>query len=61
MAEKSMNLPVPLGIRNGPTKLMSELGFSKDYKWEAGFHSDISYLPDEIKNEKFYFPSKDQK
>ncbi len=61
MAEKSMNLPVPLGIRNAPTKLMSELGFGKDYKWEAGFHGDISYLPDEIKNEKFYFPPKDQK
>lgn len=53
-AHNSMGLPVPIEIRNAPTKLMKELGFGKDQKWEAGFHLDVSYLPKELKNQKFY-------
>ena len=44
-ASKSMNLPVPIEIRNAPTKLMKDLGFGKGYKWEAGFKQNASYLP----------------
>lgn len=55
-AHNSMNLPVPIEIRNAPTKLMKDLGFGKGYKWEAGFHQPTSYLPEEIKNQKFYKP-----
>ena len=58
-AQKSMNLPVPLEIRNPSTKLMEDLGFGKDYKWEAGFHHKVSYLPKELKNTKFYTKSKE--
>ena len=53
MADKTMGLPVPIWLRNAPTKLMKELGFGKGQKWEAGFHLDKNYLPDEIKDEKF--------
>lgn len=53
-AHNSMNLPVPIEIRNAPTKLMKDLGFGKGYKWEAGYHQPTSYLPKELKNQKFY-------
>lgn len=53
MADRTMGLPVPIWLRNAPTKLMKELGFGKGQKWEAGFHLDKNYLPDEIKDEKF--------
>ena len=58
LAKNTRNLPIPLGIRNAPTKLMKDLGYAKGYKWEAGFHHDVSYLPDEIKDQKIYFPTK---
>jgi len=59
LAQKSMNLPVPLKIRNASTSLMGDLGYGKDpdgntYKWEAGFHQKGSYLPDEIKDQKIF-------
>lgn len=57
-AEKSMNLPIPLSIRNAPTKLMKELGYGKDYKWEAGFHQKGSYLPKDLGEQHFYVPPK---
>lgn len=52
LATKTMGLPVPLWLRNAPTKLMQELGFGKGQKWEAGFHLNKNYLPDEIKDQK---------
>ena len=52
-ADRTMGLPVPIWLRNAPTKLMKDLGFGEGQKWEAGFHLDKNYLPDEIKNEKF--------
>ena len=55
-AHNSMNLPVPIEIRNAPTKLMKDLGFGKGYKWEAGYHQPTSYLPKELGNVKFYKP-----
>ena len=48
IAHNSMNLPVPIWLRNAPTKLMKDLDFGKGQKWEAGFHLDKSYLPDDI-------------
>lgn len=53
-AHRSMGLPVPIWLRNAPTKLMKDLEFGKGQKWEAGFHMDRNYLPDEIKDEKFF-------
>ncbi|MBR3319365.1 replication-associated recombination protein A [Candidatus Saccharibacteria bacterium] len=54
LARKSMGLPVPIWLRNAPTKLMKELEFGKGQKWESGFHLDKNYLPDEIMNEKIF-------
>ncbi len=54
LAKRTMNEPVPIHLRNAPTKLMKDLGFGKGQKWEAGFHLDKSYLPDSIKNEKIF-------
>lgn len=44
------NLPIPLNIRNAPTKLMKKLGYGKDYE----MYSKESYLPDQLKNKKYY-------
>ena len=54
LARKSPNEPVPVWLRNAPTKLMKDLGFGKGQKWEAGFHLDKNYLPDSIKDEKIF-------
>lgn len=42
------DLPVPLHLRNAPTKLMKDLGYQKDYQWEAGFKHQKGFLPPEI-------------
>jgi len=54
LANKSMGEPVPVWLRNAPTKLMKDLGFGQGQKWEAGFHLDKNYLPDSIKSEKIF-------
>lgn len=54
LAAKTMGCPVPTWLRNAPTKLMKELGFGEGQKWEAGFHLDKSYLPDEIQDQKIF-------
>lgn len=52
--KKHGNLPVPLHIRNAPTKLMKELGYGKGY--EA--YTEESLLPEKLKNKKYYRPKK---
>jgi putative ATPase len=47
------NLPVPIHLRNAPTKLMKELGYGKGQKWEAGFRHEKGYLPDKLKDKKY--------
>lgn len=42
--------PVPLHLRNAPTKLMKDLGYQEGTKWETGFKHPKGFLPDEIKN-----------
>ena len=51
LARKTPGEPVPVWLRNAPTKLMKDLGYGKGQKWEAGFHLDKNYLPDSIKHE----------
>ena len=58
LARKAPNEPVPIWLRNAPTKLMKDLGYGKGHKWESGFHLDKNYLPDSIKNEKIYHNTK---
>jgi putative ATPase len=40
--------PVPIHVRNAPTKLMKDLGFGEGQKWVAGFKHTKPYLPDEV-------------
>jgi putative ATPase len=47
-ARQHSDLPVPLHLRNAPTKLMKELGYQKGYKWQADFKHDQGFLPAEI-------------
>ena len=54
LARKAPNEPVPVWLRNAPTKLMKDLGYGKGQKWEAGFHLDKNYLPDSIKDVKIW-------
>jgi putative ATPase len=51
--------PVPMVIRNAPTKLMKDLGYGKDYKYPHDHpdnFADQKYLPDELKGKRFYHP-----
>lgn len=54
LARKTRGEPVPTWLRNAPTKLMKDLGYGRGQKWEAGFHLDKNYLPDNIKDEKIW-------
>lgn len=59
MAHEKGNLSVPLHLRNAPTKLMKDLGYSQDYKYAHSYEgnfTDLEFLPDEIKGTKFYDP-----
>jgi putative ATPase len=53
------DLPIPLHIRNAPTKLMKDLNYGKDYKYAHEFDGsfvDSEFLPEKIKGTKFYEP-----
>src|SRR5258705_4271019 len=55
------DLPVPLHIRNAPTRLMKNLGYGKDYEYSHSYEGNFSpqeYLPKEISGKKFYDPGK---
>ena len=48
LAQKYPDSPVPLHVRNAPTKLMKDLGYGKDYKWKANFKHSEGFLPKDI-------------
>jgi len=53
------NMPVPLHLRNAPTKLMKDLNYGKDYKYAHSYQQNFTeqeFLPEEISNTKFYNP-----
>jgi len=55
------DLPVPLAIRNAPTKLMKNLDYGKNYQYAHSFENNFAnmeFLPDEIKNTLLYNPGK---
>lgn len=63
VVEQSGDLPVPLHIRNAPTKLMKQLGYGKDYKYAHSYQGNFAeqdFLPDKIKTTRFYFPQNNQ-
>lgn len=47
-AKQYDNLPVPLHVRNAPTKLMKDLGYGRNYKWQADFKHEKGFLPDKL-------------
>ncbi len=52
--------PVPLHLRNAPTKLMKDIGYHKNYKYAHDFENHFveeNYLPDNLKTKQFYFPT----
>lgn len=54
--EKYGNLPVPLEIRNAPTKFMKKIGYGKDYKYEHSLEAkktDQEYMPTKLKGKKY--------
>lgn len=53
------NSPVPLHLRNAPTKLMKDLNYGQDYKYPHDYPGNFveqPYLPEELKEKKFYQP-----
>lgn len=58
------DLSVPLHIRNAPTKLMKELGYGKEYKYAHSYEGNFveqEFLPDEIRNTRFYDPGNNKR
>ncbi len=63
-ARRSGDLPVPLHIRNAPTRLMKEIGYGKDYRYAHSYEGnfiEMEFLPDKIKGRVFYNPGKNKK
>ncbi len=59
LVKNTGDLPVPLHIRNAPTKLMKEIGYGKDYKYAHSYDGNFveqEFLPKEILNERIYQP-----
>jgi len=54
LAKKTSDAQVPLQVRNAPTQLMKELGYSKGYEWQSGFTPKDGFLPDELKDETIF-------
>lgn len=46
--------PVPLHLRNAPTKLMKDLGYGKNYEWKADFQHQKGFLPEALKDKKIF-------
>ncbi|MDD3170363.1 MAG: replication-associated recombination protein A, partial [Candidatus Pacebacteria bacterium] len=53
--EKHGNLPVPLHLRNAPTKLMKQLGYGKNYKYSPkyAYKEKQEYLPKQLEKKKY--------
>jgi len=61
LVKQTGNLPVPLHIRNAPTKLMKNIGYGKDYQYSHGYEGNFSpqeYFPEELSGTKLYDPGK---
>lgn len=59
-AKNMLDEPVPLHIRNAPTKLMAELGYGKDYKYAHDYEGHITSmdcLPESLQGREYYIPS----
>lgn len=59
LVKRTGDLPVPLNIRNAPTKLMKDLGYGKEYKYAHSYEGNFvaeEFLPEKIKNTILYMP-----
>ena len=59
LVRQTGSLPVPLHLRNAPTKLMKDLDYGKDYKYSHDFPGNFvqqDFLPDELKGKKLFEP-----
>ena len=59
LVRETGNLPVPLHLRNAPTKLMKQLGYGKDYKYAHAYEGHFvhqQFLPDEVKDTRIWHP-----
>lgn len=57
------NLPVPLHLRNAPTKLMKQLGYGNDYKYAHAYEGNFvkqQFLPDDVKDYRIWYPQNNQ-
>ncbi len=59
LAEQTAHLPVPLHLRNAPTKLMKQIGYGKDYQYAHAHEGNFArqnFLPDDLRGHKLYEP-----
>ena len=59
LVRETGNLPVPLHLRNAPTKLMKQLGYGKDYKYAHAYEGNFvkqQFMPDEVKDVRLWHP-----
>jgi putative ATPase len=59
LVRETGNLPVPLHLRNAPTKLMKQLGYGKEYKYAHAYEGHFvkqQFLPDEVKDTRIWHP-----
>jgi len=59
LVRETGDLPVPLHLRNAPTKLMKNIGYGKDYKYAHSYEgnfTDLDFLPEAVKGTKLYNP-----
>lgn len=64
LVKQTGDLPIPLHLRNAPTKLMKELGYGKEYAYSHDYPNnfvDQEFLPDEIVETKLYDPGNNQR
>lgn len=64
MVKKTGDLPVPLAIRNAPTKLMKDLGYGENYKYAHNYENNFAaaeFLPEQISNTTFFKPGNNQR
>lgn len=57
LVQQMGNLPVPLHLRNAPTKLMKQLGYGKDYKYAHAYKGNFvqqQFLPDDVQNQRIW-------
>lgn len=64
LVKNTGDLPVPLHIRNAPTKLMKDLGYGKNYKYAHSYEGNFvqdDFLPEQLKSTLIYTPQKNAK